>query len=152
MKKLLFIATFFLTLIAHAQDGDYDAFLARQFLQNGEVAKAAEYYERLFAINPDEYYEPYMSVLVQLKQFDKAEKVIKTLYKNSDNNPIYLLDLGDLFIKENRNDDALKQFNKTIKELKPDRYNINIIAQKFIQLKQLDFAEKTYLKGKEILK
>lgn len=152
MKKLLFIATFFLTLIAHAQDGDYDAFLARQFLQNGEVAKAAEYYERLFAINPDEYYEPYMSVLVQLKQFDKAEKVIKTLYKNSDNNPIYLLDLGDLFIKENRNDDALKQFNKTIKELKPDRYNINIIVQKFIQLKQLDFAEKTYLKGKEILK
>jgi len=152
LKKLLFIATFFLTLIAHAQDGDYDAFLARQFLQNGEVAKAAEYYERLFAINPDEYYEPYMSVLVQLKQFDKAEKVIKTLYKNSDNNPIYLLDLGDLFIKENRNDDALKQFNKTIKELKPDRYNINIIAQKFIQLKQLDFAEKTYLKGKEILK
>lgn len=152
MKKILFIATLFLSILANAQDGDYDAFLARQFLQNGEVAKAAEYYERLFIENPDEYYEPYLSVLVQLKQYDKAEKVIKTLYKQSNNNPIYLLDLGDLYLKQNKEDDAEKQFNKTIKELKPNRYNINEIAQKFIQLKQLDFAEKTYLKGKEILK
>lgn len=153
MKKILFIITLFLSILANAQEeGDYDAFLARQFLQNGEIAKAAEYYEILFQKNPDEYYEPFMSVLVQLKQFDKAEKVIKSLYKQSDNNPIYLLNLGDLYLKENKEVDALKQFNKTIKELKPDRYNINQIAQKFIQLKQLDFAEKTYLKGKDILK
>ena len=153
MKKILFIASLFLSILANAQEeGDYDAFLARQFLQNGEIAKAAEYYEMLFQKNPDEYYEPYMSVLVQLKQFDKAEKVIKSLYKQSDNNPMYLLDLGDLYLKENKEDDAQKQFNKTIKELKPDRYNITQIAQKFIQLKQLDFAEKTYLKGKDILK
>jgi large subunit ribosomal protein L10 len=46
----------------------------------------------------------------------------------------------------------LKSLAKTIKELKPDRYNINLIAQKFIQLKQLDFAQKTYQKGKEVLK
>ncbi len=137
---------------ANAQDGNYDEFLARQFLQNGEIAKAAEYYEGLFNQNPDEYYEPYMNILVQLKEFDKAEKIIRTLYKNSGNNPLYLLDLGDLYLKENREPDAEKQFNKTVKELKADRYNINEVAQKFIKLKQLDFAQKTYEKGKEILK
>ena len=115
MKKILFIVSLFLSILANAQEeGDYDAFLARQFLQNGEIAKAAEYYEMLFQKNPDEYYEAYMNLLVQLKQFDKAEKIIKSLYKQSNNNLIYLLDLGDLYLKENKDEEAQKQFNKTI--------------------------------------
>ena len=152
MKKLLFILSFFIAVFAHAQDGDYDAFLARQFLQNGEFAKAAEYYEGLFKQNPSEYYDDYLDILVQIKDFSTAEKVIKTQYKQSENNPVYLLDLADLYLKQNKEADAEKQFNKTIKELKPERYSISQIAQKFIKLKQLDFAQKTYLKGKDILK
>lgn len=152
MKKLIFIVFLFTGLFATAQDGNYDEFLARQFLQNGEFAKAAEYYEGLFKQNPAEYYDDYLDMLVQLKDFEKAEKVIKTLYKNSGNNPIYLLDLGDLYLKQNKDADAEKQFNKTIKELKQDRYLIGQIAMKFIQLKQLDFAQRTYEKGKELLK
>ena len=152
MKKLIFIVFLFTGLFATAQDGNYDEFLARQFLQNGEFAKAAEYYEGLFKQNPAEYYDDYLDILVQLKDFEKAEKVIKTLYKNSGNNPVYLLDLGDLYLKQNKDADAEKQFNKTIKELKQDRYVIGQIAMKFIQLKQLDFAQRTYEKGKELLK
>jgi tetratricopeptide (TPR) repeat protein len=152
VKKLIFIVFLFTGLFATAQDGNYDEFLARQFLQNGEFAKAAEYYEGLFKQNPAEYYDDYLDILVQLKDFEKAEKVIKTLYKNSGNNPIYLLDLGDLYLKQNKDADAEKQFNKTIKELKQDRYLIGQIAMKFIQLKQLDFAQRTYEKGKELLK
>lgn len=152
MKKFLFILSLLISIFAQAQDGDYDAFLARQFLQNGEFAKAAEYYEGLFKQNPTEYYDDYLDILVQIKDFEKAEKVIKTQYKQSENNPIYLLDLADLYLKQNKEAEAEKQFNKTIKELKPDRYNINQIAQKFIKLKQLDFAQKTYLKGKDVLK
>ena len=152
MKKLIFIVFLFTGLFATAQDGNYDEFLARQFLQNGEFAKAAEYYEGLFKQNPAEYYDDYLDILVQLKDFEKAEKVIKTLYKNSGNNPVYLLDLGDLYLKQNKDADAEKQFNKTIKELKQDRYLIGQIAMKFIQLKQLDFAQRTYEKGKELLK
>jgi tetratricopeptide (TPR) repeat protein len=152
VKKLIFIVFLFTGLFATAQDGNYDEFLARQFLQNGEFAKAAEYYEGLFKQNPAEYYDDYLDMLVQLKDFEKAEKVIKTLYKNSGNNPVYLLDLGDLYLKQNKDADAEKQFNKTIKELKQDRYLIGQIAMKFIQLKQLDFAQRTYEKGKELLK
>jgi outer membrane protein assembly factor BamD (BamD/ComL family) len=152
VKKLIFIVFLFTGLFATAQDGNYDEFLARQFLQNGEFAKAAEYYEGLFKQNPAEYYDDYLDILVQLKDFEKAEKAIKTLYKNSGNNPVYLLDLGDLYLKQNKEADAEKQFNKTIKELKQDRYLIGQIAMKFIQLKQLDFAQRTYEKGKELLK
>lgn len=152
MKKITFILSLFYTLFCQAQDGDYDAFLARQFLQNGEFAKAAEYYETLFKQNPTEYYDDYLDILIQIKDFEKAEKVIKTLYKQSDNYPIYLLDLADLYLKQDRAADAEKQFAKIIKELKSDRYTIQQIAKKFIQLKQLDYAQKVYEKGKDVLK
>ncbi|MFN8296096.1 MAG: tetratricopeptide repeat protein [Chitinophagales bacterium] len=152
MKKILYILSFFIAFATQAQDGDYDAFLARQFLQNGEFAKAAEYYETLFKQNPTEYYDDYLDILIQIKDFEKAEKVIKTLYKQSDNYPIYLLDLADLYLKQDRAADAEKQFAKIIKELKSDRYTIQQIAKKFIQLKQLDYAQKVYEKGKDVLK
>ena len=152
MKKILCILFLFVSASSFAQDGDYDAFLARQFLQNGEYEKAAEYFEDLVKINPDEYYQEYLKLLIQLKQFEKAEKAVKTLYKQSDENPMYLLDLGNLYSIQDKDADAEKQFNKTIKELKPDRYNINEVAQKFIEINQIDFAQKTYLKGKDILK
>lgn len=135
-----------------AQTGDYDAFLARQFAQNGEYAKAAEYYEDLFAHNPEEYYIEYINVLIQLKDFAKAEKTIKTIFKQSDNNPLYLIDLGDLFLKQNKEEEANKQFNKTIKDLKSNQYEIQQIANKFILLQQLEYAQKTYERGREILK
>ncbi len=155
MKKLFFIWFLLVSGISLAQEGaqsgDYDAFLARQFLQNGEIAKAAEYYEGLYNNNPDQYYQEYLNVLIQLKDFEKAEKVITAAYKKS-KDPMFLLDLADLYLKQERNSDAEKQFNKVIKELKPDRYNINQIAQKFISLNQLEYAEKAYMKGKEILK
>ena len=66
MKKITFILCLFCSVFAKAQDGDYDAFLARQFLQNGEFAKAAEYYETLFKQNPDEYYDDYLNILIQI--------------------------------------------------------------------------------------
>src|SRR5665647_1402828 len=65
---------------------------------------------------------------------------------------MYLLDLADLYLKEDKASDAEKQFNKAIKELKPERYTIRQIALKFVQFGQLDYAQKTYLRGKEILK
>jgi tetratricopeptide (TPR) repeat protein len=152
LKKNYFILFFFISLCSYAQEGNYDAFLARQFLQNGEIAKAAEYYEGLYTLEPDEYYEVYLDILIQLKDFEKAEKIIKSRYKQSGNNPLFLMDLGDLYLQQNKPADAEKQFSKTIKELKADRYSIAQIAQKFILLKQTDYAEKTYIKAKEVLK
>lgn len=152
LKKIIFLFAILSTVCSHAQEGNYDAFLARQFLQNGEFAKAAQYYEELYNQQPNEYYEVFLSVLIQMNDFEKAEKIIKSRYKQSGNNPLYLLDLGDLYLKQNKPSEAEKQFSKTIKELKADRYSIAQIAQKFILLKQTDYAEKTYIKAKEVLK
>lgn len=153
MKKIILILCIICTLPVLAQEqGDYDLFLARQFLQNGEYAKAAEYFQELYAKSPEEYYEEYRQLLMQLKENDKAEKLIKQQYKLSGENPIYLIDLGSLYLLQNDENGAEKQFNKAIKELKPDKYLILETANKFISLKQLDYAQRVYLKGKDILK
>ena len=69
MKKILCILFLFVVASSFAQDGDYDAFLARQFLQNGEYEKAAEYFEDLVKINPDEYYQEYLKLLIRFRKF-----------------------------------------------------------------------------------
>ncbi|HRB66492.1 MAG TPA: tetratricopeptide repeat protein [Chitinophagales bacterium] len=142
----------FISIFSNAQSDDYDLFLARQFLQNGEYTKAVEYYQSLYQQNPTEYYTDFIDILFQLKDFDKAEKIIKTHYKEVDKSPIFLLDLVNLYLKQNQLDEAEKQCNKVMKELKANPYEIQQIAQKFIQLQQVDFAEKTYRKAKELLK
>ncbi|HRG35433.1 MAG TPA: tetratricopeptide repeat protein [Chitinophagales bacterium] len=152
MKKTLLLISLFISILSFAQDGNYDEFLARQFLQNGEYEKAAAYYKDLYEANPSTYYNDYLSLLIQLTDYEKAEKVIKAQYKQAENNPIYLMDLADIYLKQNKEDEAQKQFNKVIKELKADKYNIKQIAQKFIQLKQIELAQKTYLKAKELFK
>ena len=113
MKKIFVILLLFICIKSYAQEDNYDAFLARQFLQNGEYAKAAEYFGDLIKTNPDEYYQEYLNLLIQLKEFDKAEKMVMTLYKQSDKNPMYLLDLGNLYSMQNKNDDAEKQFSRS---------------------------------------
>ncbi|MCC6514812.1 MAG: tetratricopeptide repeat protein [Chitinophagales bacterium] len=152
MKKTLLLISLFISILSFAQDGNYDEFLARQFLQNGEYEKAAAYYKDLYEANPSTYYNDYLSLLIQLTDYEKAEKVIKAQYKQAENNPIYLMDLADVYLKQNKEDEAQKQFNKVIKELKADKYNIKQIAQKFIKLKQIELAQKTYLKAKELFK
>ncbi len=152
MKYLYSIIALVFFLNARAQDGNYDAFLARQFMENGEPAKAAEYYEQLFQKNPDEYYEAYSNVLVILKSYEQAEKICKQMYKKNGNNPLYLIDLANLYLKQDKTADAEKQFNKVIKELQPNKYFISSVAEKFISLKKLDLAERTYTKGKDVLK
>ncbi|MCB0508888.1 MAG: tetratricopeptide repeat protein [Bacteroidetes bacterium] len=141
-----------MSFIVQAQDNNYTLFLARQFLENGEYAKAAEYFKDLYQENPKTYYKDYVDILVQLKEYKNAEDVLKSLYKNEDKNPMYLLDLADIYLKQNAVDDAEKQFKKVLKELPANPYDINNTAKKLIQLNQLDLAEKVYLKGKELLK
>ncbi len=49
--KYIFIYNFILCISSttFAQDGNYTHYLARQFAENGEFAKAAEYYAELYA-------------------------------------------------------------------------------------------------------
>jgi tetratricopeptide (TPR) repeat protein len=147
---LIIVLSFFLS---NAQDGNYNHYLARQFAENGEFAKAAEYYAELF--NEDQglmYYQEYLDVLLKINDYVALEKMIKSAYKKSVNNSIYLIDLADIYKNQNKINETNKLYDKIIKDLPNSTIQIKNIADKFIQSQLYDEAFKCYIKGKELLK
>lgn len=154
-RTILILLTCFLTfqLSFTQEDGNYYYFLARQFAENGEYQKAADYYADLFNEEDGlQYYDDYLMVLSKLKNPEAVEKLIKAAYKKAQNNPVYLIDLGKFYQQQNRSNEAQKQFDKIIKELPKDQFQIKKIATYFEQKNLIDEAKRTYLKGKELLK
>lgn len=153
LKNYILYCLTFCYLLSNAQDGNYNHYLARQFAENNEYAKAAEYYAELFAQqNGLVYYEEYIAVLKKMNDFATIEKIIKIAYKKYESNPTFLIDLANIYIQQNKADEANKLIEKVIKELPNNAIQIKQIATKFIKLQLYDEALKCYNKGKEILK
>ena len=57
--------------------------LANQYFTTGEYEKAAVYYEKQYNADPFGTYEPYLKCLILLKDYDKAEKLIKKQVKKN---------------------------------------------------------------------
>lgn len=132
-------------------EGDRDAYLAKQFFENGAYDKAAEYYEVLIQ-KPngyDLYYEDYKQTLIALKDWVTAKKLVKTIYKESGKDPVYLLELGQIYQMSGDIEEADKQYESLIKSLKPVKFEYLKIANKFIEVNELDWALKTYEAGKK---
>lgn len=128
-----------------------DAFLAKQFYENGAFDKAAEYYKTLIT-QPngyDLYYEDYKQTLIQLKDWTTLKKLAKTVYKESGKNPIYQLELGSIYVMAGEPDEAQKLYTDAIKNCKPIKFEYLKIANKFIEFKELDWALKTYQTGQQ---
>ncbi len=152
-KKLLFFFMLFFAVQLYAQQGNYNHYLARQFVENNEFEKAAEYYAELFnQADGLQYYQEYYAVLKKIGNKENIEKLIKIAYKKSYNNPIYLIDLATFYQQQNKVTEAQKLYDKIIKDLPKNRTDILGIANYFEQSNLYEEAKKTYLKGKEILK
>lgn len=153
LKHFIFYICIFFVVTVIAQDGNYNHYLARQFAENKEYAKAAEYYSELFAEeNGMQYYQEYIDVLNKLNDFITIEKTIKIAYKKAGNDASYLIDLANFYQKQNKINDAEKLIEKIIKDLPNNAAQIQTIANKFIQSQLYDEALKCYIKGKDLLK
>ncbi|HMU98202.1 MAG TPA: hypothetical protein PKA15_05400 [Chitinophagales bacterium] len=143
----------FFAVQLYAQQGNYNHYLARQFVENKEFEKAAEYYADLFnQADGLQYYKEYYAVLNKIGNKENIEKLIKAAYKKSYNNPIYLIDLGIFYQQQNNRTEAEKIYTKIIKDLPKNKFDILGISNYFEQSNLFEEAKKTYLKGKEILK
>lgn len=152
-KRLLFFLMLFFAVQLYAQQGNYNHYLARQFVENKEFEKAAEYYADLFnQADGLQYYKEYYAVLNKIGNKENIEKLIKAAYKKSYNNPIYLIDLGIFYQQQNNRTEAEKIYTKIIKDLPKNKFDILGISNYFEQSNLFEEAKKTYLKGKEILK
>jgi len=68
--------------------------LGAQYYNNRELDKALATFESLYSRNPSQFnYIYYVNTLLELKEFDKAEKVIKKQLKANPNDPRFQVDI-----------------------------------------------------------
>jgi tetratricopeptide (TPR) repeat protein len=152
LKYWLLASGFWFLAISCFSQPNTDEQLAFQYLQNKEFDKAVVYYEKFFSKKDGiSYYNPYLLCLTQLKQYDKAEKMIKKVIKQYPYDLTYLVDLGTLYKDQKQEEKGNTQYEKAIKQLKSEQQQIIALANEFIQLQEWDYAIATYKEGKRLM-
>jgi tetratricopeptide (TPR) repeat protein len=156
-KKLFFISI--LTLIgvlavtAGFAQPETDEQLAAQYFQNKEFDKAEVYYEKLFVRKPSYfYYSSYLTCLTELKEYEKAEKIIKKQVKLNALTPQYGVDLGYLYTLQEENTKAKTQFENLIKGITANKQYIIDLANAFLNRDLPEYAIQTYTAGRKVMK
>jgi tetratricopeptide (TPR) repeat protein len=160
MSKYLFqftIIGLFLTAFSINAQVNSDAQKARlcnEYYNNGEFQKAAECFKDLHEKDKvqDFYYDKYLSCLLELQQFDDADKMIRKAIKAAPDKVERYVHLGSTLEKMRKNPEAKEQFDKAVKLLPASQVQINILATAFNNIKKYDFALQTYEKGEKLLK
>ncbi len=146
---LLFFAFVFIQSNIFAQPGT-DEQLALQFYQNKEFDKALDYYEKLYnKKSPEAFYQPYLSCLLETKEYKKAEKIAKKQAKQNPEQLNYIVDLGNVYFKSDDVEKAKSTWESAVKAIKYDE-QVFAVANAFLSLKQHNFAIATYLRGRRI--
>jgi len=127
--------------------------LAAQYFQRKEYEKAVVLYEKLFRkSNNNLNYTYYLYCLIELKDFKSAEKLVKSQIKEFPDILKYSVDLGYVYAEEGEQGKANKQFDETIRQIRPDRLQVTEVANSFLIRGQLDYAVASYRRGSEIIR
>jgi len=150
---ILAISFIFLSLQVHAQVDRTEA-LAKQYYQTGDYEKASQMYSELFQEDPSNmfYYTSLYNSYLRLNDYDNAEKLVKKLIKKNKDDFNLQIDLGYIYSQNNQAKAAEEQYNTVLSALPADQNLVRNIANKFISIRQNDFAIESYLKGRELLK
>lgn len=149
LKHILCFTFVFIQIHTFAQPGT-DEQLALQFYQNKEFDKALDYYEKLYnKKSPEVYYQPYLSCLLETKDFKKAEKIAKKQAKQNPEQLNFIVDLGMVYAHEDEPDKAKSTWESAVKAIKYDE-QVFAVANAFLTIRQYDFAISSYLKGRKI--
>ncbi len=127
-----------------------DEQLASQFYQNKEFDKALEYYEKLYnKKSPQLFYTPYLNCLLEIKDFKKAEKIVKKQIRQNPEELKLYVDLGMVYLRLEQPDKAKAEWEKAVRQLKTDDQVFGL-AGAFMAIREYDHAINTYKKGRKI--
>lgn len=129
-----------------------DLMLARQYISNGETEKALEIYARLYKQNNDTYFSYYLSSLLAVKKFDEAETITKKIIKAHPNDKTYSISLGSIYSQQGDTTKANAVYDGLLKTLPPEQNEIVLLASQFYQANNNNYAIKTFLQGRKLLK
>jgi len=152
---LFFITCHFLHSQTPATSGSGQKIrLCQEYYKNGEYEKAAQCFLELHEQDKsnDYLYEKLLSCYHELEDWSNAEKIIKKAIKSNPEKLQRLIDIGIIFEKQKKNNEAKENFEKALKMLSENQLQIMQLAQAFTQKKKYDYALQTYQKGEKLIK
>lgn len=153
VKIIITIILLFIAKLIFAQTADEQNQLALQYYNNKEFDKASTLFLSLYNSQKNKtYFNYYLNCLIELKDFEAAEKVIKKEERRNNSDLSYIVDLGYIYKIEDKLAEANDEFQRAIKQLQPDNNQIINLANSFLSRFEFSMAEQTYLKGRKMLK
>jgi len=133
IKLNLFLLLAFFVSAVFAQSISVD--LAQQYYGQGELEKALDTYSKLAknSANWQLIHNEYFTLLIQLNEFQKANKYIDKIIKSYPRNPNYKIDKGRLVLAEKGEDKAYQYYTTIRNEFAVDPYFARRAAQYFLQ-------------------
>lgn len=127
--------------------------LSQVYFNTGEFDKAAPLMFDLYQITKNSYYfEKYVDCLVEQQKFDEAENLVKKEYnKPNGKRPDLMVVWGYILKRQKKESEATEKYKEAISKLPLSKaYFINL-ANTFTNRREFEWAEKTYLRGKELM-
>lgn len=125
--------------------------LASSFYRNNDFAKAAPLYLELFeSSNSSYYFENYVNCLIGMKDFEEAEKALKKQLKKKKES-IYTIMLGYIAKEKGDVEKANSIYDDVLKEMPSNMGLIVSTANNFFNRREYEYAEKAYLRGRELV-
>jgi tetratricopeptide (TPR) repeat protein len=136
--------------IATQKDPKQDA---RLYADLKQYDKAAEAYKKLYAQNPvdADVYSEYLNVLLILKDFRQAEKIVEEQMKIRQRPPMAYIDMGRIYLAADKKKKAEEEFDMALSAMTRDELLIQQMANSFTAIGRDDYALKTYLRARNIL-
>jgi tetratricopeptide (TPR) repeat protein len=129
-----------------------DEQLAAQYFRNRDFEKAAILYERIFEEkNNPVYYTYFFYCLLELGEFDKADKLVRQQMKDNPGNLKYMIDLGYIYSQKGEQAKAKKQFESVLKDLPANRAQITELSNAFFARAQTEYAAQVFIKGRDLV-
>lgn len=127
--------------------------LALEYYNAGEFEKAAELYREIFNTNQTTYYYTYyLNSLLESENFREAERLVKGLKPTRQLRRNFTVELGYIYQLQGEFRKAEREFERAIDRLEPTRFDIIGLANAFMLRRLPDYAIKTYLKGRRIIR
>ena len=129
-----------------------DEQLAAQYFRDQEYDKARDLYKSLYEKSYQNYYlQQYVECLIQLKDYDEAEKALQKYLKDDPTNSKYTADLVYVYKLQDKNDKARKCLNKVLDDLPANGAVIRNFSYAFQGRGLYDMALAILDKGNQLL-
>ena len=147
MKKIIFLFSFFYSLIGFSQNDQ----LAQNYFDKGEFEKALVSYQELFNAQPNNtyYFQQTIECYHQLKQYEVAEKAILERFNKFKQSSL-LVELGANYQLQKDESKAKKYFEQALDKIKKYPSEVYGIAAVFEKKVLIDYALQAYQIALEI--